>query len=96
MKTVGLYDAKTKLSRLITEIEATGETVQLTRHGKVVAEISPPTPVSSPVRGSLKSANFTMADDFDASETGFEDFFNDSDEIKPAILAEEMKAYENE
>jgi len=95
MKTIGLYDAKTKLSALIAEIEGSGETIQLTRHGKVVAEISPPTPVSSPVRGCLKSANFSMADDFDASETGFEDFFNESDDQNHSIVAEEPAEYES-
>ncbi|BDS08229.1 hypothetical protein NT6N_32690 [Oceaniferula spumae] len=95
MKTIGLYDAKTKLSALIAEIEASGETIQLTRHGKVVAELSPPTPVSSPVRGCLKSANFSMADDFDASETGFEDFFNADDDQTPSMVAENKEKYES-
>lgn len=91
MKSVGLYDAKTKLSALIAEIESSGEKIQLTRHGKVVAELCAPAPVTSPVRGCLKSAHFKMAEDFDAPEVGFEDFFNEDDH---AMVAEEKANYE--
>jgi antitoxin (DNA-binding transcriptional repressor) of toxin-antitoxin stability system len=74
---IGLYNAKTKLSALVAEIEASGEKILLTRHGKIVAELCPTTPLKTPVRGCLKSASFVMAEDFDASETGFEDFFEE-------------------
>lgn len=77
MKEIGLYDAKTQLSALVTELEATGEPFLLTRHGKVVAEVRPYHGAVAPKRGCLKSANFYLAPDFDASETGFEDFFED-------------------
>ena len=39
MTTIGLYEAKTKLSALVAEIEASGEQILLTRHGKIVAEL---------------------------------------------------------
>ncbi|MGJ3232328.1 MAG: type II toxin-antitoxin system Phd/YefM family antitoxin [Oceanicaulis sp.] len=40
MKQVGVLEAKTHLSRLLEEIERTGEPVVITRHGKPVATIS--------------------------------------------------------
>lgn len=39
MKHVGVLEAKTHLSRLLDEIEETGEPVVITRHGKPVATI---------------------------------------------------------
>jgi prevent-host-death family protein len=40
MKTVGVYEAKNHLARLLDEVEA-GETITITRHGKPVARIVP-------------------------------------------------------
>ena len=40
MKTVGSYEAKTHLSRLLEEVE-NGEEVVITRHGKAVARLVP-------------------------------------------------------
>lgn len=40
MKEVGIYDAKTQLARLISEVER-GESVTITRHGKPVAQLVP-------------------------------------------------------
>lgn len=40
MKTVGIFEAKNRLSELVSDVER-GETVVLTRHGKPVAEIVP-------------------------------------------------------
>ncbi len=40
MKTVGAYEAKTHLARLLDEVEA-GETITITRHGVPVATLSP-------------------------------------------------------
>ncbi|MBC8326296.1 MAG: type II toxin-antitoxin system Phd/YefM family antitoxin [Verrucomicrobia subdivision 3 bacterium] len=81
MKEVGLYEAKTTLSALVAGMEATGEGVALTRHGKVVAELHPPVG-RAPKRGCLKSTSFRMARDFDADAMGFEDFFGD----EPVVL----------
>ena len=39
MKFVGVLEAKTHLSRLLDELEATGEPLVITRHGKPVATI---------------------------------------------------------
>jgi prevent-host-death family protein len=71
MKEIGLYEAKTKLSALVAEVEESGESIILTRHGKAVAQISPPTQKKTPQRGCLKSDNFYIADDFDTCDVGF-------------------------
>jgi antitoxin (DNA-binding transcriptional repressor) of toxin-antitoxin stability system len=91
MTMIGLYDAKTRLSALVAEIEASGEKILLTRHGKIVAELCPATPQKTPVRGCLKSASFVMAEDFDASEAGFEDFFEEPDHT---MVVEDNSRYE--
>lgn len=91
MKSIGLYEAKTKLSALVAELEESGEMIQLTRHGKVVAELCPPSPVVTPVRGSLKSADFHIADDFDESESGFEDFFGEPPKRGSMKVAEDYR-----
>ncbi|MCW1920974.1 type II toxin-antitoxin system Phd/YefM family antitoxin [Luteolibacter arcticus] len=88
MKEVGLYDAKTKLSALVAELESGGEAIALTRHGKIVAELHPYRPALAPKRGCLKSADFYISQSFEDSETGFEDFFGDFE--PPALkVAEE-------
>ena len=40
MKTIGVYEAKTHLAALLDQIEA-GETIGITRHGVLVAQIAP-------------------------------------------------------
>lgn len=41
MKTIGAYEAKTHLSRLLEDV-ANGETIEITKHGKPVARLVPP------------------------------------------------------
>ncbi len=41
MKTVNVHEAKTHLSALLAEIEATGSKVRICRHGKPIAELVP-------------------------------------------------------
>jgi prevent-host-death family protein len=41
MKIVNIHEAKTKLSALLAEVEATGEKVRICRHGKPVADLVP-------------------------------------------------------
>ena len=41
MKTVGAYEAKTHLPRLLDEVAA-GETITITKHGVPVAQLVPP------------------------------------------------------
>lgn len=43
MTTVGAYDAKTNLARLLDEVER-GKTITITRHGHPVARLVPPSP----------------------------------------------------
>lgn len=45
MKTVGAYEAKTHLPRLLDEV-ANGETITITKHGVPVARLVPASPVS--------------------------------------------------
>ncbi|OKH27779.1 type II toxin-antitoxin system Phd/YefM family antitoxin [Chroogloeocystis siderophila] len=45
MKTVGSYEAKTHLSRLLEEVEK-GETIIITRHGIPIAQLTPSTATS--------------------------------------------------
>jgi prevent-host-death family protein len=40
VKEVGVYDAKTRLTRLLDEVEQ-GETITITRHGRPVAQLVP-------------------------------------------------------
>jgi len=40
MREIPLYEAKNGLSALVSEVETTGETVVITRHGKPVARLS--------------------------------------------------------
>jgi prevent-host-death family protein len=42
LKTVGAYDAKTNLARLLEEVAA-GETITITKHGVPIAILSPAT-----------------------------------------------------
>ncbi|MBM3276643.1 MAG: type II toxin-antitoxin system Phd/YefM family antitoxin [Candidatus Handelsmanbacteria bacterium] len=41
MKTVNVHEAKTQLSALLAQIEKSGETVLICRHGKPVADLVP-------------------------------------------------------
>jgi prevent-host-death family protein len=43
MREIGVLEAKTNLSGLLAEIEASGETVVITRHGRAVARLVPET-----------------------------------------------------
>lgn len=64
-KTVNVYDAKTHLSKLISEVE-TGSEITISRHGRPVARLVPyvkPDITRSP--GSL-AGRITIAEDFDA------------------------------
>ena len=49
MTTIGSYEAKTNLARLLDEVEG-GRTVTITRHGRPVARLVPASPaVADPV-----------------------------------------------
>lgn len=46
MTSVGAYDAKTHLPRLLDQVER-GETITITKHGREVARLVPVTPAST-------------------------------------------------
>ena len=87
---VSLYEAKTQLSTLLREVED-GAVITITRHGKPVAELRQPVARNPARRGSLKSPNFYMADDFDAPLPEFAEYMFNADEEalrvaeKPAV-----------
>jgi antitoxin (DNA-binding transcriptional repressor) of toxin-antitoxin stability system len=88
VREVGLYEAKTKISALIEQVQASGESIALTKHGKVVAELCPPSKIR-PTRGCLKGKDFKMSNDFDQPGLGFEDFF--TSELTPLQIVSESK-----
>ncbi len=45
MRTIGIYEAKNKLSKILEQVEA-GEVIALSRHGKQVALLTPVHPVT--------------------------------------------------
>lgn len=45
MREVGVLEAKTSFTRLIAEVERTGEPITVTRHGKAAVRIVPATPM---------------------------------------------------
>ena len=66
MRRVGIFEAKTKLSALVAEIMAEGEVFQITKHGRAVAELRPPTAEpAQPRRGAARGTGYWMSDDFD-------------------------------
>lgn len=73
---IGLFEAKTNLSKLIDRVEK-GETLYITRHGKKVAEVKP-IEVKKKSRkgmyGCLKGGVFYMAPDFDAPLEEFKEY----------------------
>ena len=74
IKTVGAFEAKTHLSRLLDAVQS-GERVVITRHGKAVAELSPPPKEQQRAKfGCAKGEDFYMAPDFDAPLEDFKGY----------------------
>jgi len=73
VKEVGAFEAKTHLSQLLDAVEA-GERIVITRHGKPVAELSPPAKKKRARFGCAKGPGFYMAPDFDAPLEDFKDY----------------------
>jgi len=66
VRRIGIFEAKTKLSAIVAEIMAEGEVYQITKHGRTVAELRPPSSAPArPRRGAASGAGFWMAEDFD-------------------------------
>ena len=65
MKTVGVHQAKTNLSRILAEVE-TGQRYIIARAGKPVAELRPATPVPlAEVQLDLLKDQIQIPDNFD-------------------------------
>lgn len=71
---VSVAEAKAKFSELLKRTEA-GEEILVTRHGKVVAMLSPPreAPRKPPLFGALKG-QIWISDDFDEPLEVFKDY----------------------
>jgi len=63
-KVVGAYEAKTHFSKLLERVER-GEVIQITRHGKLVAEIRPITATRPVPKPGLFKGKIRLSDDFD-------------------------------
>lgn len=70
MKTISSTEAKAKLNALLAEVEATGESVTITSHGRPAAVLSPSTP--TPRTFGHLAGKITIPDDFDAPLEGSE------------------------
>ena len=71
--TVGAFEAKTHLSKLLDAVEA-GKRVIIQRHGKPVAEVVPPQPKKKAKFGCAKGPGFYMSPDFDEPLECFKDY----------------------
>jgi prevent-host-death family protein len=72
---VSIYDAKSNLSRLIAEVERTGEEVVIRRHNVPVAKLVPFRPAVPPrVLGGWEG-QMVIADDFDDLPADLARFF---------------------
>lgn len=66
---IAIHEAKARLSDLVRRAEA-GEAVELTRYGRTVARLVPPTPLPrTPLIGALRG-RIRIGDDFDAPLPG--------------------------
>ena len=70
MTSVSIHEAKTRLSALISEVEKSGEPISISRYGKVVAELAPPS-AADRTRVSNELAEITVSCDL-TEETGSE------------------------
>lgn len=62
---VSIYDAKAHLSKLIAQVEATGEEIVIRRHNQPVARLVPFRPHLSPRQLGGWEGAVEMAEDFD-------------------------------
>lgn len=63
-KSVGVHEAKTQLSRLLTRVEA-GEVIAITRRGEEVARLVP-TPDGGPRSFGMDRGRLVVSEDLDA------------------------------
>lgn len=55
MRTLGAFQVKTHLSQILKEIEIKRETIAITKHGHIIAIISPAPQKTSPVALAIES-----------------------------------------
>jgi prevent-host-death family protein len=72
-KTIGAFDAKTRLSELLDRVHETGAVYIITKRGVPVAELRPPTPKGG-LRFGSDAGRVSMADDFDAPIPELKDY----------------------
>lgn len=70
-KTVNIYDAKTRLSKLITEVES-GDEITISRNGRPVARLVPYRSTRTDRIPGTWSGRVAIADDFDDFSTADE------------------------
>lgn len=63
MRVISSTEAKARLNAVLAEVEATGESVTVTKHNRPIAVISPATPVG---RQFGQLSHMEIPDDFDA------------------------------
>ena len=73
IKSIGAFEAKTKLSSLLREVRE-GQTFRISVHGEEIAELRPLPQQKAPQPGCLKGFVTYMADDFDETPSGFEEY----------------------
>jgi antitoxin (DNA-binding transcriptional repressor) of toxin-antitoxin stability system len=76
IKEAGIFEVKTHLSEIISEVEKKGVTYHVTKRGKKVAEIKPAEPKKKQglKRGYGKGSVLYMAPDFDEPLEEFKDY----------------------
>jgi prevent-host-death family protein len=85
MKTLGIFEIKTKLSQICDEVARTGESVLVTKRGKPLVRIDPlpgTTPGGSEVWEKRRAyeASSEIPDDFSLPERKADQFYNPFDE----------------
>lgn len=79
---IGIFDAKTQLSKLIDQVQSTGQSIVITKHGKPAATLSPAPAAGAPrVRGCGAGPGYFMAPDFDAPLEDFEEYMYSESEL---------------
>lgn len=70
---IGAFEAKTRLSELLARVQQ-GQVYRITRRGKPVAELRPPTPDPRRPRFGRDRGRVVMTDDFEAPVPGMDDY----------------------
>lgn len=75
VKEIGIFEAKSQLSKLIDEVVQTQTPILLTKHGKPLVQLAPlAAPSIKRTRGCAASPDHYMSADFDAPLEDFADY----------------------